>query len=623
MYNSAYSTARVATVTFQITGVIVPDDSQSHLLLFFGVDTAVNTTVSSITATDGGSKTLGFTLQVDSGVQGGALQFFCYHSIKPPAGTYTITVTLGAAKTGCMAVVVSKKIYLINPLGNAASSYISGTATDTAAVAGGRGAVLVDCLITTNTGAGPTLSPNANQTQATSVGNTAGSGVKLGVSYRPSTSSYLTLGWSWTGGTFGSFHYVLATIEDSPPRLSELVPLSKASRYSGAPGPGELLPVVFGDFSQLTTIGAVPAICISANRLIWCAADHAVKEITRVYEDHLDVTSSVTVSTSNNYLGLGVIATITFTSEPSGEICWNGQGYEESSVLVTNPIRQIELFLRNYSGLSDADFELYSLSESKYRCDALGYETAFIFSKKNTLQDWLTETLFDVFGYWNVTGDGKIAMYVDTGGGAAQGDLIANVVAARDVMDGDDGVSMSWDYHYLINDLRAEYLYSYSSEEATSIDETNSDDISTNLMGTVTKTVTLKGVRKATHITAWANVLFARQSLRNKKEGAILNFAVHNRRLLIAKPGDFIGLTWAYGPYTQVEGSAASYYTNRVLKIISLEHDLSEGGVTKVSAQDTGAYLITNGGAYFDGSVYFAGTTYYNGSTALTTVLPF
>jgi len=620
MFDSSYSDIEIATTSFTVAGVVVPEDEdQTHLLVAVGVETAGAITA---TITVGGGS-FGFSSVTDSGLTGG-LQLLVWQAIRPPPGTYTITVALSSAKTGCIAAVVSKKVFLHNPASNTTGSAVSsGTATNATAIAAGRGSVLMDFLVTTNTGSGPTLTPNANQTQAVNTGNAAGSGVKLGVSYRPSTSNHIVLGWTWTGGSYNAYHFVVSVVEDAPPKLSQLVELETASKYSAPPDPDAILPIVYGDLSQQTLTGAIPAVCISSNRLTWLAANHVTQAITRVYVDNEDVTGSVTVSTSHNFESLGSVSTITFGTAPNGTVSWDGKGIVESSALIENPIRQLEHFLKTYAGLSDVDFELHSISESKYRSDSIGYVTAFVFAERRTLQDWLTQTLFEALGYWNVTGDGRLSIHVDSGGAVDQGGLVANIVAARDVMDGDDGVTMTWDYRHLINALSAEYLWSWAYGKAASRDTANSDATSVNAMGRVAKTVTLKGARTTAQVAAWAVVLFSRQSLRSRYEGAILQFGVHNRRLLIAKPGDFVGLSWFHGPYEAPVGGTSIAYTNRILKILSLEHDLSEGGVTKVTALDTGSYLVEDGGVYFNGAVYYDGAVYYNEADQLTEYLPF
>ena len=119
--------------------------------------------------------------------------------------------------------------------------------------------------------------------------------------------------------------------------------------------------------------------------------------------------------------------------------------------------------------------------------------------------------------------------------------------------------------------------------------------------GEVRKAVTLRGIRTEAILRIWAGILFERQGFANRIEGAVLSFTVKHAKLIHATVGDYLALTWAWGPLRE-EGNT---YINEVLRILTVNHNLSRGGRTHVRAIDLGAYVSASEsdgqGAYFDG----------------------
>lgn len=368
-------------------------------------------------------------------------------------------------------------------------------------------------------------------------------------------------------------------------KLCAPLDLPTASPYQDAPEPGLILPVVFGDFSEGGLRGPIPAVLIDNVNWVYAAAGHAVGSISQVYVDDLPADPAPSVSVSNNYQGHGVIATITFAAQPTGVVTWRGTGYQESGTL-TNPIRQLQILLETYGDYATSDFEATALADSKLAVSGLGYETAWVVNDRRTVQDWVTEWMFNVMGYWRVTGLSKLELLIDSGS-IPETLVVERILAARDCEDGDDGIEMTFDRRHLINKLSAYYLWSTSVGQASSRVVTLERAVSVNAMGEVRKAVTLKGVRTAAYLTTWSNILFDRQAFVTRVEGATVAFTVVGPKLFHATVGDLVAFTWPFGP-TREQGNP---YSNEILRIVSISHDLKAGGKSSVVALDTGRYL--------------------------------
>jgi len=164
-------------------------------------------------------------------------------------------------------------------------------------------------------------------------------------------------------------------------------------------------------------------------------------------------------------------------------------------------------------------------------------------------------------------------------------------VANRDCVDGDDGVEFVADRDHLVNKLLAYYLYSWSLNQPSSRLVDLEDPVSINAHDEIRKSVTLRGLRDSAQVEAWAQILFARQSFAHRVEGATLKFAVQGPMLAHATVGDILAFSWPYGPRRE-QGLP---YVNQLLRVLSIEHSFDIGGVTTVTAIDTGTFVNVNG----------------------------
>lgn len=408
------------------------------------------------------------------------------------------------------------------------------------------------------------------------------------------------------------------------PRLCLPFGLPTAGLYTNPGNLADLLPIVYGDFREGGLRGPVPATLIdrgdpaiepAPGPFVYCAAWHPSVSVEKVYIgdieqsfslDTVDPTAAIVVSLSNNFQNRGPITTITFIAnaanpmlspegQPIQEVSWRGRGhYDADGLLVMeNVVDQFVHLLTTFGSFSlEEDFDGTSLAEARATVETLGYRTAFVVISREVTQEWLTEMLFNVMGYWRINGREQVEMRIDPGGNAfTTADLQATAVAARDCLDGDDGVSITLDRQAIVNALTAYYLYSWSLDRPSSVIVSERDPVSIAAYGEIRKAVTLKGLRRAQDVATWAAILFQRQSARTRIEGATVQCTLVGARFAHLSIGDLIAFTWPYGP-TRETGNP---YANEILRIVELAIDATRGGAFQILAVDLGAYLTAGG----------------------------
>jgi len=389
------------------------------------------------------------------------------------------------------------------------------------------------------------------------------------------------------------------------PKLCLPFGLPRAEIYENPGNPADLLPIVYGSFRRgglAAGPGPIPATLIDRGEddlgpWVYCAAFHPVLSIDVVYVDNVAVVPSTDYgwNLSDNFQNRGTIATITFPTQPLGRVTWRGLGiYDRTgTTLMENCLDQVVHLLTTWGNFTLAeDFDLTALAEATSAVTRLGYKTAFVVFSEAVTQDWLTEMLFNVMGYWRVNGREQMEFHVDDGYSTlAASDLAAEVLAARDCLDGDDGVSFTLDRQNLVNDLTALYIYSYTVNEATSLLSGLTDRASIDAYGEMKKSVVLRGLRRIDNVRTWAAILLMRQSARRRVEGGLLAFTLLGGRFAHLTIGDLITLSWPYGPRLG-EGVP---YEGEVLRVANLTIDPSRGGAMAILAVDLGMRMI--GGA--------------------------
>lgn len=400
--------------------------------------------------------------------------------------------------------------------------------------------------------------------------------------------------------------------------------LPTAALYSNPGNPGDLLPIVYGDFRLGGLRGPVPTTLIDkadpdadppVTAWTYCGAWHPVVSVEKVYIGDVEQVFSldtdnpnanIVVALSNNFQNRGPVMTITFLpdasnrmlspeGQPIQDVSWRGRGaYDaDGAAVMENAVDQFVHLLTNYGNFDlTRDFDLGSVAESAAAVNSLGYKTAFVVMSQDVTQQWLTEMLFNVMGYWRINGREQVEMHIDSGGPVPIADLAASIVAARDCIDGDDGVTMVFDKQAIVNALDQYYLWMWSINSAASKIVTNVDPVSVEAYGEIRKAVTLKGLRRAQDLAVWASILFDRQAARTRVEGATVTFAVAGSQFAHLTIGDTIAFTWPYGPTRENNHR----YINEVLRIVEIALDATRGGALAIVAVDLGTYVTGPGG---------------------------
>lgn len=394
----------------------------------------------------------------------------------------------------------------------------------------------------------------------------------------------------------------LFTLTNPPPpapgtvtakKLCSPLGLIRAEVFATAPDPAFILPDVYGDFRVGGVRGPCPAVLVTAETpFVYVAAAHPVLEITHVYVDDVEQTGGFATIRAAD-LGSGFqAALIVFDVQPTGPVSWRGQGrMDDAEALIENPIDQLVTVLTHRGGYATEDFEPTTLAEARSVAEILGWTTAWVFQDDRQVQDWINEFMLNLMGVWRVSGRGQLQMVLDDGATPQQPSIVASIVAARDCVDGDDGVEWIADRDHLVNKLQVYYLFSYSLNQPSSRLISPEDELSINAYGELRKSVTLRGLRDEALVQQWADIVFARQSFAHRVEGAQVRFRIQGPGLIHATVGDIIAFSWPYGP-TRENGLP---YVNQLLRLVSVDHDFATGGETAVVAVDTGTFVNVNG----------------------------
>lgn len=384
------------------------------------------------------------------------------------------------------------------------------------------------------------------------------------------------------------------------PKLCLPFGMPRAEIYRN-PGDGAaILPVVYGDFREGGIRGPIPAILIDQGEdnegpWVYCAAFHPVLSLDAVYIDDVVQTTGFVAATSNNFQNQGTIATITFDVQPQGEVSWRGQGAMASDgTVIENAIDQVVHLLTTFGNFDEEDdFEATSLAEARATVDTMGYLTAFVVRNEQVTQDWLTEMLFNVMGYWRVNGREQVEMHVDDGSAPGAGEVTAFLIASRDCLDGDDGIAWTIDRLAIVNDLAANFGWCYSRQVASFRATGLTDALSVEAYGPMVKEITLIGLRRLIDVVNWSAVLLTRQSARTRVEGGLIQLTVFGHRVAHVTIGDLIAVSWPYGP-TREQGHP---YMNEICRVVDVVLDASRGGAVTLTAVDLGVYLTGPDGA--------------------------
>jgi hypothetical protein len=390
------------------------------------------------------------------------------------------------------------------------------------------------------------------------------------------------------------------------PRLCLPFGMPRSEIYTNPGNPADILPIVYGDFQVAGNRGSVPAVLIdqgpeNEGPWVYCAAFHPVISIDDVYIAEIkqvplatDPVFGYTIALSNNFQNQGTIATITFLVQPQDQVTWRGQGHyaADGLTLMENCIDQMVHLLTVFGNFNiPEDFDMGALAEATATVTLLDYRTAFVVNNEDVTQEWLTGMLFNVMGYWRINGREQIEIHVDNGGLIPLSEVTAHLVASRDCLNGDDGIAFILDRAWLVNDLTLDYCWIYSIGMASHRITDVRDEVSRNAYGPMKKVVTLIGLRRPQDVLVWGAILLARQSGRTRMEGAHIQMEVFAQRVAHITIGDYIGVSWPYGP-TREHGNP---FVNEIFRVVDLILDAQRGGGVTLIGVGLGQYITGPG----------------------------
>jgi hypothetical protein len=159
--------------------------------------------------------------------------------------------------------------------------------------------------------------------------------------------------------------------------------------------------------------------CIDSINHVYCVSGWPIQSVANgnvvtVYVDGAVQSSGYTFDASNDYLGLGEIATLAFTTDPGGSVSVKCHGKADASGdLIENPIAVIEDLLdyaAEQAGTDGWEINQASFTDAKVEAAARNYTVAGIISEARSLGAWLKNILAACLGTFFFDGDGKLTL---------------------------------------------------------------------------------------------------------------------------------------------------------------------------------------------------------------------
>lgn len=192
--------------------------------------------------------------------------------------------------------------------------------------------------------------------------------------------------------------------------------LGKSSRYANPERDNELLPVVLGDCTINAGKGTVKAICIDTVNHYYLFADHAVLSeangnVITVYEDGVEVTSGVSVTTSGTDENGRTIAYLTFTAAPEGEITVSCKGLASGSTLYENPVEVLEQLLDLMEVNDDLNASMFARAEQI--ADEQAWKAAKVIQEEQAKSQHVQDLVSSFLGDWWYNSQGELVISFD------------------------------------------------------------------------------------------------------------------------------------------------------------------------------------------------------------------
>ena len=239
--------------------------------------------------------------------------------------------------------------------------------------------------------------------------------------------------------------------------------LGRAGRYANPLDTNARLPLVYGDLTDGAD-GNWACPCIDTVNHVYCYAGFAVLTVAdgnsvAVYVDGVLQAAGYTFSASNNYEGLGAIATITFTADQGNKVVTvRGKGLDAAGVLIDNAIDQIEDLLTVQNAFSSSLFESTSKARARQKFLAQGYKAAGVIAEDITYWELIIKIMSSFLGSAYLSGDGLLCFEIDDGTDGAT-PVFDGILSRGDI----DVIPEALKFENIINRCPASYAYDYAS----------------------------------------------------------------------------------------------------------------------------------------------------------------
>lgn len=206
-------------------------------------------------------------------------------------------------------------------------------------------------------------------------------------------------------------------------KLTDTFYLKRAGRYAAPLNSADRLPVVYGDLTD-GTLGVWTLPEIDTANYVFAFAGHEVLSVANgnsiaIYENDLLLDPAMyTFNEANNYEGLGVIATIDFTTPKTGSIITaRGMGKPTTSggaTLMENIVDIIYDLMTVENDWTAANFEGTAKARAAQLFTAQSYKAAGAIVEDAVLWDIVTDMLSSFLGSAWLDGNGKLVLDIDT-----------------------------------------------------------------------------------------------------------------------------------------------------------------------------------------------------------------
>ncbi len=271
-------------------------------------------------------------------------------------------------------------------------------------------------------------------------------------------------------------------------RLTETLILRRTSIYAHPANPTDRLPLTYGNLrggspsSSPGEQGVIPAVEIqtwNGSSQVFCFADHATlfdEMPVDVFANDVKLSSGFTVNQLNdNFEGHGVVSTITFTSDRTGQqisVRCRGKAYEPppgvftpggAGIQIENPVLVIADLLINVHRISAAEWHQAVNAQAYMDCEGLEYFVGGV-----VLDDGLPLNLANdilrPYGAAFIDGDGKLRIYIETVPTAPTPDEVYEEAEI-------DTFRAERQTRTIVNDLHLRYAFNWRKQQFQSLQQ--------------------------------------------------------------------------------------------------------------------------------------------------------